>query len=195
MDCADPRIEAFFSGPSPWRQELAALRPILAGSGLTEDFKWRSPVYTFGGANVAILWGFRDHAALGFFKGVLLKDDAGLLVAPGKNSRSSRLMKFTAPDEVRQLEPAIRDFIRRAIDIEKAGRKVDLPGDDLAYPEELIERLDGDPALRTAFAALTPGRRRGYVPHFLQAKQPATRLSRIARCAPKILAGKGFGER
>ena len=135
MDCADPRIEAFFSGPSPWRQELAALRPILAGSGLTEDFKWRSPVYTFGGANVAILWGFRDHAALGFFKGVLLKDDAGLLVAPGKNSRSSRLIKFTAPDEVRRLEPAIRDFIRRAIDIEKAGRKVDLPGDDLAYPE------------------------------------------------------------
>lgn len=194
MSGADPRVEAFFAAQTQWRQELTALRTILIAGGLTEDFKWRSPVYTFGGANVAILWGFKDHAALGFFKGVLLKDDAGLLEAPGENSRSARLMKFTAADQVTQAGPAICDFVRQAIDAERAGLKVAFPKDDLPYPDELIDRLDENPDLRAAFEALTPGRRRGYVLHFSQPKQAATRTARIAKYAPRILAGKGMND-
>ncbi|MCC0031420.1 MAG: YdeI/OmpD-associated family protein, partial [Brucellaceae bacterium] len=80
-------------------------------------------------------------------------------------------------------------------EIEKAGVRVDLPKDDLDYPAELVDRLDGDPDFRAAFEALTPGRQRGYVLHFSQPKQSATRVSRIDKAAPRILAGKGMHDR
>lgn len=189
------RLDAYFSHLSEWRQELLALRQILLECGLTETFKWSSPVYTWEGANVAIIWGFKDRAALGFFKGVLLTDPKAILEAPGENSRSSRLVDFTSLDEVQDAAPTLRDYIAEAIRIEKQGLKVDLPKDDLDYPEELVAALDEDEAFRTAFEALTPGRRRGWVLHFSGAKQSATRVARIAKAAPKVLDGKGMQDR
>lgn len=191
----DRRVGVFFTRLTAWREELEALRAILLDSGLTEEFKWRSPVYTAHGGNVAIIWGFKDHAAIGFFKGVLLKDTAGILAAPGENSRSSRVVKFTGVDQIAKLEAVLKDYIREAKEIERAGLKVDFPKDDLVYPEELVGKLDADAAYREAFEALTPGRRRGYVLHFAEPKKAETRLSRIEKAAPRIFAGKGFNER
>lgn len=195
MTQPDPRIEDFFADAPRWRAELAALRAILLDSGLAEEWKWRSPCYTADGGNVALLWGFKEECRLGFFKGVLLQDPRGILVAPGENSRSSRTLNFTSLDEVRQLEGVVRDYVRDAIELEKAGRRVELPKDDLAPPAELVAILAGDAALKDAFEALTPGRRRGWILHFAQPKQPVTRTSRIQKAAPRILAGKGMHDR
>ena len=195
MSQQDPRIEAFFADAPRWRAELAALRAILLDSGLAEEWKWRSPCYALDGANVALLWGFKEECRLGFFKGVLLQDPKGILVAPGENSRSSRTLNFTSLDEIRHMEGVIRDYVRDAIDLEKAGCKVELPKDDLAPPAELVAILEADATLKQAFEALTPGRRRGWILHFSQPKQPATRRSRIEKAAPRILAGKGMHDR
>ena len=189
------RLDAFFSHLTDWRAELLALRTILLDAGLTETFKWSSPVYTMDGGNVAIIWGFKDRAALGFFKVVLMKDPEGLLEAPGENSRSSRMINFTHLDQIEGAAPVLRAYLAEAVDIEKQGLKVDLPKDDLEYPEELVSRLDSDPEFREAFEALTPGRRRSWVLHFGTAKQAATRETRIDKAAPKIFEGKGFNDR
>jgi uncharacterized protein YdeI (YjbR/CyaY-like superfamily) len=189
------KAEAFFARDGRWRDELQALRAILLACPVAEDFKWRSPVYTAHGGNVATVWGLKDNAALSFFKGVLLKDPENILVAPGENSRSVRMVKFTGLAEITAMEAVLKDYIREAVENEKAGRKVDFPKDDLDYPEELADRLDGDPDFRTAFEALTPGRQRGWVLHFSGAKQSATRASRIEKAAPKIFAGKGMHDR
>ena len=191
----DPRIEVFFARQKTWRDELLALRKILLGSGLAEEFKWRSPVYTAHGGNVAIIWGFKDYCGLGFFKGVLLKDPERILVAQGENSRSVRIVKFTGLADIAAKETILKDYVREAVEMERAGLKVDLPKDDLDYPAELVDRIDGDPGFRAAFEALTPGRQRGYVLHFSQPKQSATRVSRIDKAAPRILAGKGIHDR
>jgi uncharacterized protein YdeI (YjbR/CyaY-like superfamily) len=195
MTQPDPRIEAFFADAKRWREELASLRAILRDSGLAEEWKWRSPCYTLDGANVALLWGFKEECRLGFFKGVLLKDPKRLLVAPGENSRSSRTLNFTGVAEVERLEEVIRAYLAEAMALERAGAKVELPKDDLDPPAELVAALAGDPALRTAFEALTPGRRRGWILHVAQPKQPATRRTRIEKAAPRILAGKGMHDR
>lgn len=191
----DPKADVFFAKVTDWRDELHALRAILLDSPLTEEFKWRSPVYTFDGHNVAIVWGFKDRATLGFFKGVLLKDPQRILELPGENSRSSKIVNFINSDQIRKVEKTVRDYILEAIDIEKSGQKVDFPKDDLDYPEELIARLDSDDAFKTAFENLTPGRRRGWVLHFSSAKQSATRSLRIDKAAHKILVGKGMNDR
>lgn len=189
------RIKAYFANLTAWQDELLALRAILLESGLHEDFKWRSPVYTHEGGNIALVWGFKDRATLGFFKGVLLKDPSGLLEAPGDNSRSVRVVNFTDTSQIAAAEADLRSFIAEAIAIEAAGLKVDLPRDDLPYPDELVDRLDSDPEFRTAFEALTPGRRRGWVLHFGGAKQSTTRAARIEKAAPLVLAGKGMHDR
>ena len=195
MGRAHPKAHAFYADQERWHDELAALRAILNDSGLCEEFKWRSPVYTHDGHNVALVWGFKDHAALGFFKGVLLKDKAGILVAQGENSRSTRVVKVTSVAQVTRLAPTLAAYLTEAIGIEKAGLKVDLPKDDLDYPAELVDRLDADDRFRAAFEALTPGRRRSWVLHFGQAKQSETRASRIDRAAEKIFVGKGLNDR
>ena len=195
MTQSDPRIDAFFADAERWGEELRALRAILLDSGLAEEWKWRSPCYTFDGANVALLWGFKEECRLGFFKGVLLEDPHQILVAPGENSRSSRTLNFTSMAGIERQEDVIRDYLREAIELEKAGLKVDLPKDDLDPPAELTAILGRDDALRAAFEALTPGRRRGWILHFSQPKQPATRMSRIEKAAPRILSGKGMHDR
>lgn len=187
--------DQYFAGLTDWREQLLALRAVLLQSDLTEDFKWSSPVYTLNNANVAILWGFKDRATIGFFKGVLLTDPDGLLTAPGENSRSSRIANFTDSAAISRAEPALRTLIAEAVQLEREGRKVDLPKDDLTYPDELTDRLDADPDFRAAFETLTPGRRRGWVLHFGSAKQSATRTGRIDKAAPRILAGKGMQDR
>lgn len=195
MDDDSRKIDAFFAGESRWHPELSALRTVLLDCGLTEEFKWRGPCYTCDGGNVATLWRLRENAALGFFKGVLLKDAEGLLVAPGENSRSMRVLKFTAVDQVKAMETGLRAYIREAVELEKAGVRVDLSKDDIDYPEELIVALEEDPQLQAAFDVLTPGRKRGYALHFGQPKQAATRRSRIEKSRDRILAGKGMHDR
>lgn len=192
---AQDLADQYFAGLIDWREQLLALRAVLLQSDLTEDFKWSSPVYTLDNANVAILWGFKDRATIGFFKGVLLTDPDGLLTAPGKNSRSSRVANFTDSAAISRVEPALRALIAEAVQLEREGRKVDLPKNDLTYPDELTDRLDADPDFRAAFETLTPGRRRGWVLHFGSAKQSATRTGRIDKAAPRILAGKGMQDR
>jgi uncharacterized protein YdeI (YjbR/CyaY-like superfamily) len=192
----DPRVEAWLARAGRWREELTALRDMVRGSPLVEDFKWGKPCYTSGGANTVILFGFRDYCAVGFLRGSLLKDPNGILASPGEHSQAMRQIRFTNTGEVRQLEPVVRAYVAEAIALERAGIKVAFRAKaELDLPEELQSRLDGDPKLKAAFEALTPGRRRGFVLHVSGAKQPATRAARVEKCAPQILAGKGFHER
>lgn len=60
---------------------------------------------------------------------------------------------------------------------------------------ELKEKLDNDSKFNEAFNALTPGRQRGYLLYFSDAKQAKTRKSRIEKYTPKIFEGKGHNER
>lgn len=195
MSDVNPKVDAFFANAKAWREELQALRAILRDCPVSEDFKWRSPCYTFQGGNVAALWGLKECCAIAFFKGVLLTDPAGILTAPGENSRSMRTIRFTDAAEIAGMEATLKDYIHRAVEVEKAGLKVDFPKDDLDHPEELTDRLEADPELKAAFDALTPGRRRGYVLHFSQPKQSRTRVSRVEKSAPRILEGRGLHDR
>lgn len=189
------RADEFYAGASRWAAELAALRAVLLATPLAEEFKWRAPCYTFEGGNIVAVWGMKDFCTLSFFKGVLLKDEAGLLAAPGENSRSMRLARFTSVAGIAAAKPAIISYLDEAIALEKAGVKVDLPKGDFVLPEELLAAFEADPALETAFRALTPGRQRGYCLHFAQPKNVSTRHARIAKNVPRILAGKGMHDR
>ncbi|MCB0737587.1 MAG: YdeI/OmpD-associated family protein [Bacteroidetes bacterium] len=175
-----------------WTELLAQLRTLLVESGLNEESKWGVPCYTYNGSNVAILGALKDNASVGFFKGVLLKDEQNLLVAPGKNSQAVRQFRFTSTSELLKVEQHVRAYLQEAIEIEKSGQKVEFGANPEPIPAELQNKLDNDPLFQSAFEALTPGKQRGYILHFSQPKNAATRISRIDKCAPKILNGEGM---
>jgi uncharacterized protein YdeI (YjbR/CyaY-like superfamily) len=78
--------------------------------------------------------------------------------------------------------------------VEKAGLKVVMKKNSEPIPDELQDKFDELPALKTAFAALTPGRQRAYILHISGAKQSKTRTSRIEKWTPQILNGKGLDD-
>ena len=189
-----PEVDAYIERSTKWPQEMAELRPILLGCGLSEDIKWNKPCYSAEGANILILQEMNDFLAIMFFKGALLEDPEDVLRDQGPNSRSARRIELTSPDDVSNLRITITEYVQEAIDVEKAGLEVG-PAPELVLVAELQDRLDNDSHLREAFEALTAGRRREYNLHFSSAKQAKTRESRIDKFVPKILAGKGFRDR
>ncbi len=174
---------------------MEKLRRISLGCGLTEELKWGKPCYTFQNSNIVLIHGFKEYCALLFFKGALLKDAKGILVQQTKNVQAARQIRFTNVREIDKIEPILKAYIKEAIEVEKAGLKVDYKKTaDFAIPEEFQNKLDEIPALKTAFDALTPGRQRGYILYFSAPKQSKTRESRIEKCMQQILDGKGLND-
>lgn len=190
----------FYSTPNCkvnyWRKELKILREILLNTGLIEELKWGQPVYTYKKSNLVLLTAFKESCAISFFKGTLLKDEERILEKPGENSQTVRYIKFTNSKSISSLKDAIKNYIYEAIEIEKAGIKVNFKTtSDYSVAEEFEQLLLQDSQLKKAFENLTPGRQRGYLLHFSSAKQTNTRLKRIEKCIPSILKGIGFNEK
>ncbi|MBL8176097.1 MAG: YdeI/OmpD-associated family protein [Bryobacterales bacterium] len=189
----NPKVDWFFEKDTPWRAVYAELRTILLSSGLTEELKWGCPCYTLHGANIVLIHGFKEYCALLFHKGALLRDPEGILVQQTENVQSARQIRFRHPGEVLQIANALKAYVEEAVEVERAGQKVQRKQTaDLPMPEEFTRKLEASPALREAFFALTPGRQRGYLLHFSAAKQSKTRAARIDRNLERILAGLGL---
>ena len=178
-----------------WDAEIAAMRRVLAGLGMTEECKWGKPTYTVDGKNVVIMQGFKEYFALGFFQGALLKDPKKVLVQLGQ-VHAGRVMKFASAKDITANAATIKAYVREAIAVEKAGLRMKRKTTaDYPVPEELSERFRRDPRFKRAFEALTPGRQRGYLYYFAAARQSATRTARIEKAIPAIFEGRGFQER
>ncbi len=178
-----------------WEVEIAAMRRVLSGLAMKEECKWGKPTYTVDGKNVVIMQGFKEYFALGFFQGALLTDSKKVLVQLGQ-VHAGRVMKFTSAKDITSKAAIIKAYVREAIAVEKAGRRMTpRKTSDFPVPEELTERLRRDPRFKRAFEALTPGRQRSYLYHFAAAKQSATRAARIENAMPAIFEGRGFLER
>lgn len=177
-----------------WTEELEKLRKIVLDCGLTEELKWGVPCYTYMGKNVAIVSAFKDYCAISFFKGALLADTEGILKSPGESSQATRLIKFTSNQEIIMLEAILKAYIFKAVEVEKAGLKIEFRKNPEPVPDELQQKLNEDLFFKTAFESLTPGRQRGYIIYFAQAKQSKTRVARIEKCTSKILNGEGLND-
>lgn len=178
-----------------WTRGLRDLRGICLRAGLGETVKWAHPCYVHGGRNVAIIGAFREDFRLTFFKAALLRDPDSLLERQGPNTRHPDMIRFTANDRVAELEPVLLAYLREAMDYAARGLEPEKDESEPDIPEELAEALDADPELAEAFHDLTRGRRKSYVINLNSAKQPETRIRRIARFRERIIAGKGATER
>jgi len=191
----NPKVDFFFRKAKKWHEEFEKLRMIVLECDLTEELKWGVPCYTLQKRNIVLIHGFKEYCALLFFKGALLKDAKGILIKQTENVQSARQIRFTNAREIVKSKTVLKAYIKEAIELEKAGAKVNFKkAAEFTVPEEFKNRLAETPALKTAFQALTPGRQRGYLLYFAGAKQSKTRLSRIEKYVQQILNGKGLDD-
>ncbi len=201
MNDMNPKVDFFFSKAKKWKKEFEKLRMIILDCGLTEELKWGCPCYTFPAtagrqkSNIVLIHGFKEYCALLFFKGALLSDAPGILIQQTKNVQAARQIRFTNVKEIVNIESNLKAYIYEAIEVEKAGLKVNLKKtSEFKIPKEFQNKLDDFPDLKTAFKTLTPGRQRAYILYFSQPKQSKTRDARIEKYMPQILSGKGLND-
>jgi uncharacterized protein YdeI (YjbR/CyaY-like superfamily) len=189
------KVDAYLAKVKKWGEEMRRLRAILLDCPLTEELKWGKPCYSFQKSNVVIIIGLKESCALMFCKGALLKDAGGILIRPTENTQAGRWIKFTAVQEIAGMETILKAYVQEAIAAEKAGLKVAYKTTaEFKIPEELQRKMDEDRLFKKAFAALTPGRQRGYILYFSAAKQSKTRESRIEKYRRQIMDGKGMND-
>jgi uncharacterized protein YdeI (YjbR/CyaY-like superfamily) len=191
----NPKVDFYFNKAKKWQQEQEKLRVIALDCGLTEELKWGCPCYTLNNNNIVLIHGFKDYCAFLFFKGALLKDTNGILIQQTENVQAARQIRLTGLMQIVEMEQTLKAYIHEAIEVEKAGLKVELKKTtEFSMPDEFQHKLDAIPALKAAFEALTPGRQRGYLLYFSSAKQSATRQARVEKYMPQILSGKGLDD-
>lgn len=188
------KVDWFFDKATQWQKEYEQLRKIVLDcGGFIEELKWGCPCYTLDKRNIVLIHGFKEYCALLFFKGALLKDASNILIRQTENVQASRQIRFTNVNEIVKRRTILKAYIKEAIEVEKAGLKVNLKKTaDYKVPEEFQNKLKQMPALKKAFTTLTPGRQRAYLFFFSQSKQSKTRESRIEKCMQQILNGKGL---
>jgi uncharacterized protein YdeI (YjbR/CyaY-like superfamily) len=191
----NPKVDNYISREEKWQEELKKLRAIILNCQLTEELKWGVPCYTIQNSNIVLIHTFKEYCAILFIKGALLKDTNGILIQQTKNTQAARQVRFTKVQEIVELEPVLITYINEAIELEKAGLEVKYKKTtEYSIPEEFQNKLDENPALKTAFEALTPGRQRAYLLYFSAPKQSTTRSSRVEKYIPQILNGKGLND-
>ena len=191
----NPKVDFFFSKEGQWQEAYQKLRKIVLGCGLTEELKWGVPCYTLQKSNIVLMHGFKEYCALLFHKGALLKDTEGILIQQTEHVQAARQIRFTSVQEIEALKPVLKAYLYEAIEVEKAGLKVALKKtSEFTVPVEFQSALDENPALKTAFEALTPGRQRGYLLYFSKPKQSKTRVSRVKKSIPQIMDGMGLND-
>jgi len=187
------KVDAYVVQARQWREIIEQLRTIAMDCGLTEEFKWGKPCYSFEGTNIVVIQGFKAYCALLFMKGYLLSDPENVLIKTGENTKVGRQIRFATAEDVAALEPVLKAYIREAVAAEQSGLKVEIDK-SLPAPAELRDTFDEIPALKEAFDALTPGRQRAYIIYFSAPKQSQTRQLRIEKNIERILNGKGLND-
>lgn len=191
----NPKVDAYVHKAKKWQAEIKQLRAIALDCGLAEELKWGCPCYTFDENNVVLIHTFKEYCAYLFFKGTLLKDTKGILIQQTENVQAARQIRFTSVQEIAKLETVLKTYIHEAVEVEKAGLKVEMKKtSDFKIPEEFQHKLDEIPALKAAFDTLTPGRQRSYIFYFSQPKLSKTREARVEKNIDRMLDGLGLND-
>ncbi|MBK9106709.1 MAG: YdeI/OmpD-associated family protein [Saprospiraceae bacterium] len=179
----------------PWVEELMLLREIILSTGLKEEIKWGGPNYSLDGKKLMAIGGFKNYASIWFHHGVFLSDPAKVLInANEARTKGLRQWRFASMKEIKP--PLVKKYVLEAIKNAKEGKEIKPEKKAaIAIPAELQAAFKKDKLLKAAFDGLTPGRQREYLEYISEAKGEDTRLRRVAKCAPIILAGMGLNEK
>jgi uncharacterized protein YdeI (YjbR/CyaY-like superfamily) len=187
-------VSDYIEGNEKWKDELKVLRDIILETELVETVKWGVPMYTVGGKNVVGMASFKEHFALWFQQGVYMKDPSKVLInAQEGTTKGLRQWRFSSMEDIDQ--DVLKDYLKEAIENQKAGKVIKPKGKKVQMPSELEEALNKDADLKAKFEMLTPYKQKEYSEHIGSAKQEKTRIARLEKALSILKEGKGLHDK
>lgn len=187
--------DSFFDGLEAWKAELTVLRNVLLSTDLDETMKWGTPTYTYHGANIVGIAGFKTYFGIWFHNGLFLKDPFKVLINAQKDTtKALRQLRFTSIDDIDR--EIILTYVDEAIENHKQGKKFTPDRNKpVIIPPELESLLDNNISLKESFNAMGKGKQREYAEYISMAKQDKTKLSRLEKIIPLLQKGVGLNDK
>jgi len=177
-----------------WEEELLFLKSIIDKTELVETIKWGGPIYVYNKKNVIGIGGFKNYFAIWFLNGVFLKDEKKRLInAQEDKTKSMRQWRFTSKEEVNEKE--VLEYIYEAIENEKQGKVIKPSKKEAIVSELLNAEMAKNADLKEAFEKFSPYKQYEFLEYIETAKQEKTKLSRIEKVIPMILANVGLNDK
>ncbi len=188
----DPRVDAYIKKAQPFAKPiLTHIRKAVhaAVPGVEETMKWSSPHFDYKGIFCGMS-AFKEHVGFGFWKAGLMKD---ILPGDGGLSAAGQFGKIRSIDDLpndKELARIIK-FAKQLNDDEvKAPPMRKGPRPALKAPKDLLAALAKNKQAQATFENFPPGQKREYIAWVTEAKQAATRESRIKTAVEWIAEGK-----
>lgn len=180
---------------SQWKNELERLRSILLSFDLEEIIKWGAPVYMYEGKNLVSIAAFKNHYALWFFQGGLLRENTALLTnAQEGKTQAMRQIKFEKGDSVDI--KVLSEYFEETIKLAKEGKTMkQISPTPESSSKEIKDLIEKDDRFKEAFFKLSPGRQKEYNNYIAEAKREETKMARLKKIIPLIKEGKGLNDK
>lgn len=188
-------ITNLFTRADKWTEELEILFDIVRKTELIETTKWGGPCFVINNQMVLGIGGFKSYVGLWFYQGVFLKDKYKVLINANEGvTKALRQWRFYSKTEIDAKK--VKEYILEAIQNAKDGKELKpQKKKDIELPKELVIALKSDKKLGSQFKSLPPFKQREYAEFIESAKREETRLTRVQKSIPLIIAGKGLNDK
>ena len=193
------QINLFIAEQAEWqRKPLARLRQLIhtADPNVEETWKWNCPHFDHAGIMIG-LNAFKEHIAVWFHKGALIKDPKKLFEPLAKGEeKGMRTYKLHEGDAIN--EAAFTDLVKQAVALNEKGTKLTdakRARKALETPGDLEQVLHKDPTAWANWESFSTSHKREYIEWVTDAKQEETRKRRIAQALEKIREGESQNEK
>lgn len=192
----DDKIRSYIAKHEKFKELLTELRKITRKYPFEETLKWGMPTYVYDHKNLIGIGAFKNHVAIWFFRGALLKDKENLLhnAQEGK-TKAMRQIHFKEIGDLN--ESVINRYLQETIDNQRNELTVQItkPVKKGPLPVELSNLLKEDASIADSFSRLTAGRKQEYAVYISSAKRAQTKSDRLKKITHLILEGKGLNDK
>jgi uncharacterized protein YdeI (YjbR/CyaY-like superfamily) len=189
MGSRDPRVDAYIAKSAPFAKPILTYirKAVHAGCpDVEETMKWSFPHFMYKGMLCGMA-SFKEHCALGFWKGALLPGGAGKAKeAMGQFGRIASVTDLPG-------EQALVKLVKQAAALNDEGVNVvrqKRAKPPLRTPPDLMEALKKNGKALATYEAFSPSMRRDYVEWITEARTDETRTRRLETAVEWMAEGK-----
>ncbi len=193
MGKRDDRIDAYIARSAEFaRPILTHIRQIVheACPDVEETMKWSFPHFLYKGMMCSMA-SFKEHCALGFWKGSLIvgKDGSDGEKAMGQFGRITKLSDLPS-------KKVLSGYIKQAMKLNDDGVKSPARSkpkrapSEIVIPDDLVSALQANDLASAAFEKFSPSHRREYIEWITEAKTETTRNRRLEQTIQWLAEGK-----
>jgi len=190
MNTTDPRIDAYIARQADFaRPILERLRAVVheACPGVEETLKWSMPTFLYGGAILASMAAFKQHASFGYWKHADVMGEGVERDGMGSYGRMSSVKDLPAK---KTLVADLKRAMQLNVDKVKPARKATAPKPAMDAPADLVAALAKNAKARKTFDGFPPSAQRDYIEWIVEAKREETRTKRLAQTVEWLAEGK-----